>query len=164
MNPCPKSCPRELLHVYPAMMFKEPPLHRRTGVSRASTKFLHRPARAPRRPISLLSMFGAVAGVQRRTSQSIKPRERDLGDLHLFFLVRILTRPTNHPRHAVCASNLQSKPVRPRFCEDGKLTSFLGHGNGGMRSGKAAAPFEVSPKRACLPSSRLFATIIRFEK
>jgi hypothetical protein len=62
-------------------------------------------------------MFPAVAGVPLETSQSIKPRERDLGDLHLFFLVRILTRPTDHPRHAACASNHQSKPVRPLFLE-----------------------------------------------
>src|SRR3954449_6325890 len=88
-------------------------LHRRTTHSRASTKFLHRPARLLRRPISLLSTFGAVAGVQLQTSRSIKPRERDLGDLFFFFLVRILTRPTNHPRHAACASNNKSKPVRP---------------------------------------------------
>src|ERR1044072_3087934 len=60
-------------------------------------------------------MFPAVAGVQPETSRSIKPRERDLGDLRLFVLVRILTRPTNHPRHAVCASNYESKPVRPHF-------------------------------------------------
>ncbi|CAN5779819.1 hypothetical protein BH20VER1_BH20VER1_26250 [soil metagenome] len=60
-------------------------------------------------------MSPAVAGVPRETSQSIKPRERDLGDLHLFFLVRILTRPTNHPRHAACVSNNESKPVRPLF-------------------------------------------------
>src|SRR5436853_6627562 len=59
-------------------------------------------------------MFPAVAGVQPETSRSIKPRERDLGDLRLFFLVRILTRPTNHPRHAACASNYESKPVRAR--------------------------------------------------
>ena len=90
-------------------------LHRHTAGPRASTKFLHRPARSLRRPISLLSMFPAVAGVQPETSRSIKPRERDLGDLRLFFLVRILTRPTNHPRHAACVSNNESKPVRPRF-------------------------------------------------
>ena len=30
-------------------------------------------------------------------------------------LVRFLTRPTNHPRHAVCASNDESKPVRPQI-------------------------------------------------
>jgi hypothetical protein len=30
-------------------------------------------------------------------------------------LVRFLTRPTNHPRHAACASNDESKPVRPLF-------------------------------------------------
>ena len=107
------------------MMFKEPPLHRRTGVSRASTEFLHRPARSLRRPISLLSMFPAVAGVPPGTSQSIKPRERDLGDLHLFFLVRILTRPTNHPRHAVRASNNQSKPVRPHFVGGINLANSL---------------------------------------
>src|SRR6202030_967726 len=89
-------------------------LRQHTAGPRASTKFLHRPARSLRRTISLLSMFPAVAGVQPETSRSIKPRERDLGDLRLFFLVRILTRPTNHPRHAACASNYESKPVRPR--------------------------------------------------
>ena len=99
------------------MIFKGPAIasaHRRPP---SVHEILHRPARSLRRPISLLSMFPAVAGVQPGTSQSIKPRERDLGDLRLFFLVRILTRPTNHPRHAACASNHQSKPVRPRFWE-----------------------------------------------
>src|SRR3954447_4386880 len=89
-------------------------MHRRTADSRVSAKFLHRPTRSLRRPISLLSTFGAVAGVQLQTSRSIKPRERDLGDLRLFVLVRFFTRPTNHPRHAACASNNKSKPVRPR--------------------------------------------------
>ena len=115
LNPCPRRFPRKHLHVYPALRFKEPTLHRRTAVSRASANFLHRPARSLRRPISLLSTFGAVAGVQLQTSRSIKPRERDLGDLRLFVLARFLTRPTNHPRHAVCASNHKSKPVRPHF-------------------------------------------------
>src|SRR4026207_1896893 len=92
-------------------------LHRHTAGPRAPNQFLHRPARSLRRTISLLSMFPAVAGVQPETSRSIKPRERDLGDLRLFFLVRILTRPTNHPRHAACASNNESKPVRPLFWE-----------------------------------------------
>ena len=91
-------------------------MHRRTADSRASTNFLHHPARSLRRLISLLSTFGAVAGVQLQTSRSIKPRERDLGDLRLFVLVRFLTRPTNHPRHAACASNDESKPVRPLLC------------------------------------------------
>ena len=95
-------------------IFEKPTLHRHTADFRASTNFLHRPARSLRRPISLLSTFGAVAGVQLQTSRSIKPRERDLGDLRLFVLVRFLTRPTNHPRHAACASNDESKPVRPR--------------------------------------------------
>src|SRR6476660_5260095 len=90
-------------------------MHRHTAGSRASTNFLHHPARSLRRLISLLSTFGAVAGVQLQTSRSIKPRERDLGDLRLFVLVRFLTRPTNHPRHAVCASNDESKPVRPQL-------------------------------------------------
>src|SRR5216117_3845472 len=94
-------------------IFEKPTLHRHTAGSRASAKFLHRPARSLRRTISLLSTFGAVAGVQLQTSRSIKPRERDLGDLRLFVLVRFLTRPTNHPRHAACASNNESKPVRP---------------------------------------------------
>ena len=115
LNPCPRRFPRKHLHVYPALRFKEPTLHRRTAVSRASANFLHRPARSLRRPISLLSTFGAVAGVQLQTSRSIKPRERDLGDLRLFVLARFLTRPTNHPRHAACASNHKSKPVRPHF-------------------------------------------------
>ena len=114
LNPCPRRYPRKHLHVYPALKFKEPTLHRRTAVSRVSAKFLHRPARSLRRTISLLSTFGAVAGVQLQTSRSIKPRERDLGDLRLFVLARFLTRPTNHPRHAACASNDESKPVRPR--------------------------------------------------
>ena len=59
-------------------------MRRRTTGSRASTNFLHHPARSLRRLISLLSTFGAVAGVQLQTSRSIKPRERDLGDLRLF--------------------------------------------------------------------------------
>ena len=117
LNPCPDRSLRELLHVYPMRIFKRPDVasaHRRPP---SVHEILHRPARSLRRPISLLSMFGAVAGVQLRTSRSIKPRERDLGDLRLFVLVRILTRPTNHPRHAACASNHQSKPVRPRIWE-----------------------------------------------
>src|SRR5438128_5188104 len=114
LNPCPRRFLRRHLHVYPALRFKEPTLHRHTAGSRASAKFLHRPARSLRRTISLLSTFGAVAGVQLQTSRSIKPRERDLGDLRLFLLARFLTRPTNHPRHAACASNFKSKPVRPQ--------------------------------------------------
>src|SRR5213592_4075949 len=89
-------------------------MRRHTAGSRASTKSIHEPARSLRRFASLLSTFAAVAGVPRQTSRSIKPRERDLRCLRLF-LVRFLTRPTNHPRHAVCASNDESKPVRPRF-------------------------------------------------
>src|SRR5207237_7330964 len=113
LNPCPRRCPRSHLHAYPALRFREPTLHRRTAASRVSAKFLHRPTRSLRRPISLLSTFGAVAGVQLQTSRSIKPRERDLGDLRLFVLVRFFTRPTNRPRHAACVSNDESKPVRP---------------------------------------------------
>src|SRR3954468_3884175 len=90
-------------------------LHRHTAGPRSSTKSFHLRTRSLRPSISLLSMFPAVAGVQPETSRSIKPRERDLGDLRLFVLVRILTRPTNHPRHAACASNYESKPVRPQF-------------------------------------------------
>src|SRR5256885_3165892 len=96
-------------------------LHRHTAGPRAPTKSFHRPTRSLRRTISLLSMFPAIAGVQPETSRSIKPRERDLGDLRLFVLVRILTRPTNHPRHAACASNYESKPVRPHILEDNKI-------------------------------------------
>ncbi len=115
LNPCPDRSLRELLHVYPMRIFKGPDVasaHRRPP---SVHEILHRPTRSLRRTISLLSMSPAVAGVQPVTSRSIKPRERDLGDLRLFVLVRILTRPTNHPRHAACASNHQSKPVRPRF-------------------------------------------------
>jgi hypothetical protein len=89
-------------------------MRQRIAGSRASAKSIHERARSLRRFASLLSTFAAVAGVQRQTSRSIKPRERDLRCLRLFFLVRFLTRPTNHPRHAVCASNDESKPVRPR--------------------------------------------------
>ena len=106
-------------------IFEKPTLHRHTADFRASTNFLHRPVRSLRRPISLLSTFGAVAGVQLQTSRSIKPRERDLGDLRLFVLARFLTRPTNHPRHAACASNNESKPVRPRPTNI-QWSSFLG--------------------------------------
>ncbi len=88
-------------------------MHRHTADSRASTKFLHPSTRSLRRQASLLSTYPPLAGVAADRSRSIKPRERDLGDLRLFFLVRILTRPTNHPRHAACASNYESKPVRP---------------------------------------------------
>ena len=93
-------------------------MHRHTASSRASTSFLHHPARSLRRFASLLSTFSPLAGVTAKTSRSIKPRERDLRCLRLFVLVRFLTRPTNHPRHAVCASNDESKPVRPQnnFC------------------------------------------------
>src|SRR2546426_8394491 len=106
-------------------IFEKPTLHRHTADFRASTNFLHRPARSLRRPISLLSTFGAVAGVQLQTSRSIKPRERDLGDLRLFVLARFFTMPTNHPRHAACASNNESKPVRPRLTNI-QCPSFLG--------------------------------------
>src|SRR5512132_4097667 len=90
-------------------------MHRRIAGSRASTKSIHEPARSLRRFASLLSTFSPLAGVTTKTSRSIKPRERDLRCLRLFVLVRFLTRPTNHPRHAVCASNDESKPVRPHF-------------------------------------------------
>src|SRR5207247_8328769 len=74
---------------------------------------IHKPARSHRRFASLLSTFPTLAGVAPETSRSIKPRERDLRDLRLFVLVRFLTRPTNHPRHAARASDDESKPVRP---------------------------------------------------
>ena len=89
-------------------------MRRRTAGSRASTKSIHKPARSLRRFASLLSTFPPLAGVATKTSRSIKPRERDLRDLRLFVLVRFFTRPTNHPRHAACASDDESKPVRPR--------------------------------------------------
>src|SRR5438046_9649891 len=90
-------------------------LHRRTAGSRASAQSIHKPSRSLRRFASLLSAFPTLAGVAPETSRSIKPRERDLRDLRLFVLVRFLTRPTNHPRHAARASIDESKPVRPHF-------------------------------------------------
>jgi hypothetical protein len=59
-------------------------MHRRTARSRASAKSIHKPARSLRRFASLLSTFAALAGVQRQTPRSIKPRERDLRCLRLF--------------------------------------------------------------------------------
>ena len=89
-------------------------MHRRIAGSRASTKSIHKPARSLRQSASLLSTFSPLAGITAKTSRSIKPRELDLRCLRLFFLVQFLTRPTNHPRHAACASNDESKPVRPQ--------------------------------------------------
>jgi hypothetical protein len=60
-------------------------LHRHNADSRASTKSIHEPARSLRRFASLLSTFSPLAGVTTKTSRSIKPRERDLRDLRLFF-------------------------------------------------------------------------------
>jgi hypothetical protein len=60
-------------------------MRRHTTSSRASTKSIHEPARSLHRFASLLSTFAAVAGVPRQTSRSIKPRERDLRCLRLFF-------------------------------------------------------------------------------
>src|ERR1700720_1205306 len=97
------------------MIFREPTLHRHTAKLPSVHEILHRPARSLRRTASLLPVSSALAGVWPMTSRSIKPRERDLGDLRLFVLVRFFTRPTNHPRHAACASNNESKPVRPLF-------------------------------------------------
>ena len=116
MNPCPRCLPRRHLHVYSVLRFKEPndaPTHCQLPSVREID--LANLARSLRRVASLLSAFPIVAGVQLETSRSIKPRERDLRDLRLFVLVRFLTRPTNHPRRAVCASNYESKPVRPHF-------------------------------------------------
>ena len=118
LNPCPDRSLRELLHVYPMIIFKGPdvaPAHCRAP-ERPRNSFTARRGHSAVR-LACCPCFRAVAGVQPETSRSIKPRERDLGDLRLFVLVRILTRPTNHPRHAACASNHQSKPVRPRFWE-----------------------------------------------
>ena len=116
MNPCPRRYPREHLHVYPAKILRSQTLHRHTAGSRASAKSIHKPgAVAP--PTCQPAVH--VSGASRRhfgTSRSIKPRELDLRDLRLFCLVRFLTRPTNHPRHAARASNDESKPVRPRLC------------------------------------------------
>ena len=60
-------------------------MHRRIADSRASTKSIHESARSLRRFASLLSTFSPLAGVTAKTSRSIKPRERDLRCLRLFF-------------------------------------------------------------------------------
>jgi hypothetical protein len=60
-------------------------MRRHTASSRASTKSIRERARSLRRFASLLSTFAVVAGVPRQTSRSIKPRERDLRCLRLFF-------------------------------------------------------------------------------
>ena len=60
-------------------------MRRHIAGSRASTKSIHEPAWSLHRFASLLSTFAAVAGVPRQTSRSIKPRERDLRCLRLFF-------------------------------------------------------------------------------
>ena len=83
---------------------------------------IYKPARSLRQFASLLSTFPPLAGVAAETSRSIKPRERDLRDLRLFVLVRFFTRPTNRPRHAACASNFKSKPVRPRKLREVNIT------------------------------------------
>ena len=88
-------------------------LGRHIAVARASTKSIHPPARSLRRKTSLLPSLPASADIGPETSRSIKPRELDLRDLHLFFLTRIFTRPTSHPRHATRISDNKSKPVRP---------------------------------------------------
>src|SRR5947207_2392331 len=114
LNPCPRRSPRKHLHVYPVVSFKEPnvaPAHCRLPSVRDGRSC--RRARSLRASASLLSSFSPPAGVAAKTSRSIKPRELDLRSLRLFVLVRFLTRPTNHPRHAACASNDESKPVRP---------------------------------------------------
>jgi hypothetical protein len=89
-------------------------MRRHTAGSRASTKSIHEPARSLRRFASLLSTFAVVAGVPRQTSRQLS-RESETFVVCVCFLVRFLARPTNHPRHAACASNDESKPVRPLF-------------------------------------------------
>ena|GEM_PF-3269300 len=114
-NPCPRRYPRRHLHVYPALKSEKLTSHRRAASFRASASSILRIRRGRSADsLSLLSPFPPLAGVAAKTSRSIKPRERDLRDLRLFVLVRFLTRPTDHPRHAACASNDESKPVRPR--------------------------------------------------
>src|SRR5690348_13196783 len=91
LNPCPRCFPRRHLHVYSVLRFKEPndaPTHCQLPSVREID--LTNRARSLRRFASLLSTFPAVAGVQPKTSRSIKPRERDLRDLRLFVLVRFL--------------------------------------------------------------------------
>jgi len=85
VEPLSSSLSTQTSTCYPVISFKEPNLAPAHCRLRASTNFLHHPVRSLRRLISLLSTFGAVAGVQLQTSRSIKPRERDLGDLRLFF-------------------------------------------------------------------------------
>ena len=61
------------------------------------------------------------AGVGQIPGNSIRlPAQVQVRYLHLFF-ERLFTRPADQPRHAVCSSNHQSKPVHPRFVERVKL-------------------------------------------
>ena len=122
-------------------------MRRRTANSRASTKSIHESARSLRRLASLLSTFPALAGVTSETSRSIKPRELDLRDLRLFCLVRFLTRPTNHPRHAARASDDESKPVRPRLCLNKyrKLRSYATKLKRLLRLGRAVSSIKSNP-------------------
>src|SRR5215510_2789873 len=99
------------------MIFRDSTLHRHTTEFPSVHEILHRPARSLRRTASLLPVSPAVAGVQPGTSRSIKPRERDLGDLRLFVLVRFFTRPTNQARPGARPSKPESKPVPPRIFE-----------------------------------------------
>src|SRR4051794_426427 len=58
--------------------------HRHAAGSRASAKSFHPPVRSLHHQASLLSTYPPLAGVAADRSRSIKPRERDLGDLRLF--------------------------------------------------------------------------------
>lgn len=97
--------------------------------------------------------FGS-AGVGRFPGNSIRlPAQVQVRYLHLFF-ERLFTRPADQPRHAVCSSNHQSKPVHPRFAEHpmlrrqswfGKgLAEFAGPGSEG-RKGRPSGDQKMRP-------------------
>ena len=80
-----------------------------------------------------LAGFGS-AGVGHFPGNSIRlPAQVQVRYLLLFF-DRFFTRPTDQPRHAVCSSNHQSKPVHPQFVERGEYTSESRKSNRGSES------------------------------
>ena len=88
-------------------------MHRRIAGSRAATKFDSQiGAVAP--PICQPAVHVFAASRRHCENVAVNQAARARPSLSAFIcLVRFLTRPTNRPRHAACASNDESKPVRP---------------------------------------------------
>ena len=76
----------------------------------------HRKKRSLLFPASLLSSLPGPTGISRSALPLIRQQEPDLRNRwRLFVCPEFLTRPTRLPRHAVCVSTSQSKPVRPLY-------------------------------------------------